>query len=51
MKAVLKDCSFSAKHNFKLLSMWKLIHKQGWIIVRGDKALIHIGGTIDCSAH
>ena len=51
MKAVLKDCSFSAKHNFNLLSMSKLIHKQGWKIVRGDDTLIRIengkGGTID----
>ena len=52
MRAVLKDCSFSAKHNFNLLSMSKLLHKQGWKIVRGDKTLIRIkngkGGTIDC---
>ena len=51
MKAVLKDCSFSAKHNFNLLSMSKLIHKQGWKIVNGNKTLIRIengmGGMID----
>jgi len=51
MKAVLKDCCCSAKHTFNLLSMSKLIHKQGWKIVRGDKALIRIehgkDGTID----
>ena len=51
MKAVLKDCSYSTKHNFNLLSMWKLIHKQGWEIVRGDKTLIRVenkkGGIID----
>jgi len=51
MKAVLKDCSFNTKHNFNLLSMSKLIHKQGWKIVCGDKTLIRIkngkGGTID----
>ena len=51
VKAVLKDCSFSTKHNFNLLSMSKLIHKQGWKIVQGDKKLIRIengkGGIID----
>ena len=51
MKAVMKDCSFSTKHNFNLVSMSKLIHKQGWKIMRGNKTLIHIkngmGGTID----
>ena len=41
-KAVLKDCSFSAKHNFNLLSMSRLLHKQGWKIVRGDETLIRI---------
>ena len=51
MKAVLKDCTFCAKHNFNLLSMLKLIHKQGWKTVRGDKTLIRVknekGGRID----
>ena len=51
LQAVLRDCSFSAKHNFNLLSMSKLLHKQGWKIVRGDESLIRIengkGGTID----
>jgi hypothetical protein len=51
MRAVLKDCSFSAKHNFNLLGMSKLLHKQGWKITRGDQTLIRIkngkGGTID----
>ena len=51
MKAVLKDCSFSMKHNFNLLSMSRLLHKQGWKIVCGDDTLIRIengkGGTID----
>jgi hypothetical protein len=51
MRAVLKDYSFSAKHNFNLLSMSKLVHKQGWKITRGDQTLIRIkngkGGTID----
>jgi hypothetical protein len=42
VKAVLKDCSFSTKHNFNLLSMSKLIHKQGWKIVHGDEKLIRI---------
>jgi hypothetical protein len=51
MKAVLKDCSFSAKHIFNPLSMSKLIHKQGWKFIRGDDTLICIengkGGIID----
>jgi hypothetical protein len=42
LKAVLKDCSFSAKHNFNLLSMSRLLHKQGWKIVRDDESLIRI---------
>jgi hypothetical protein len=29
LQAVLKDCSFSANHNFNLLSMSKLLQKQG----------------------
>ena len=33
MQAVWKDCSISAKHNFNLLSMSRLLHKQGWKIV------------------
>ena len=51
MRAVLKDCSFSKKHNFNLPRMSRLLHKQGWKIIRGDDTLIHIengkGGTID----
>ena len=51
MKAVLKDCSLSKKHNVNLLSMSRLLHKQGWKIIRGDDTLIRIenekGGTID----
>ena len=51
MKAVLKDFSFGMKHNFNLLSMSKLIHKQGWKIVHGDETLIRIenekGGKIE----
>ena len=42
MQAVLKDCSFSVKHNFNLLSMSRLLHKQGWKIVCGDESLICI---------
>jgi hypothetical protein len=30
LQAVLKDCSFSVKHNFNLLIMSKLLQKQGW---------------------
>ena len=40
MQAVLKDCSFNAKHNFNLLSMSKLLHKQEWKIMHGDETLI-----------
>jgi hypothetical protein len=40
MQAVLKDCSFNAKRNFNLLSMSKLLHKQGWKIVHGDETLM-----------
>ncbi len=51
LQAVLRDCSFSVKHNFNLLSMSKLLHKQGWKIVRGDESLIGIengkGGAIN----
>jgi hypothetical protein len=42
LQAVLKDCSFSANHSFNLLSMSRLLHKQGWKIVRGDETLICI---------
>ena len=42
LQAVLKDCSFSAKHKFNLLSMSRLLHKQGWKIVHGNESLIHI---------
>jgi hypothetical protein len=42
LQAVLKVCSFSAKHNFNLLSISRLLHKQGWKIVRGDESLIRI---------
>jgi len=38
----LKDCSFSTKHNLNLLRMSRLLHKQGWKIVRGDESLIRI---------
>jgi hypothetical protein len=51
LQAVLKDCNFSAKHNFNLLSMSKLLHKQGWKIMHGNETLIHIenrkGGAIN----
>ena len=51
LQAVLRDCSFSAKHNFNLLSMSKLLHKQGWKIIHSNKTLICIenrkGGAID----
>ena len=38
----MKDCSFSTKHNLNLLRMSRLLHKQGWKIVRGDESLIRI---------
>jgi hypothetical protein len=51
LQAALKDCSFSTKHNFNLLSMSKLLHKQGLKIVHGDESLIRIenkkGDVID----
>ena len=38
-------------HNFNLLSMSKLLHKQGWKITHGGESLIRIknekGGVID----
>jgi hypothetical protein len=42
LQAVLKDCSFSEKHHFKLVSMSKLMHKQGWKIVCGNETFICI---------
>lgn len=30
--AVLKKCSYNKAHNFNLLSMPRLLHKQGWKI-------------------
>ncbi len=51
LQAVLRDCSFSVKHNFNLPSMSKLLHKQGCKIIHGDETLISIenrkGGAID----
>ncbi len=47
----MKDCSYNAGHNFNLLSMSKLLHKQGWKITCGDESLIRVknrkGGVID----
>ena len=42
LQAILKDCSYNAGHNFNLLSMSKLLHKQGWKITHGDKSLIRV---------
>ena len=39
-QAVLKDCSFSVKHSFNLLSISRLLHTQGWKIVRRNESLI-----------
>jgi hypothetical protein len=51
LQAVLKDRSFCANHNFNLLSMLRLLHKQGWKIVSGNEYPIHIengkGDVID----
>ena len=51
LQVVLKDCSFIAKHNFNLLSMSRLLHKQAWKIVHVNETLIHIenrkGDVID----
>ena len=42
LQAVLKGCSFSAKHNFNLLNMSRLLHKQGWKMLCGNESLIRI---------
>jgi hypothetical protein len=42
MQAVLKECSYSKEHNFNLLGMSKLLHKQGWKITCSDESLIRI---------
>jgi hypothetical protein len=42
LKAVLHECSYNKEHNFNLLSMPRLLHKQGWKITQGDKSLICI---------
>jgi hypothetical protein len=36
MRVVLKECSHNKEHNFNLLSMSRLLHKQGWKIMHGD---------------
>ena len=51
LPALLKYCSFNGGHDFNLLSMSKLSHKQGWKITLSDKSLIRIkngkGGVIN----
>ena len=51
LQAVLKDCSFSVKHNLNLLSMSKLLHKQGWKIMHGNETVVCIenrkGGVVN----
>ena len=42
MLAVLKECSYNNAHSFNLLSMSRLLHKQGWKIMHGDESLICI---------
>jgi hypothetical protein len=39
MQAVQKECSYNKEHNFNLLSMSRLLHKQGWKITHGDESL------------
>ena len=39
MQAVLKECSYNKEHNFNLLSMSRLLHKQGWKITHEDESL------------
>ena len=41
MRAVLKECSHSKVHNFNLLSMLSLLHKQGWKIKHREESLIY----------
>ena len=51
LQAELKDCSYDGRDSFNLLSMSKLLHKQGWKITCGDESLIWIenrkGGVIN----
>ena len=42
MWAVLKKCSYNKEHNFNLLSMSRLLNKQGWKIMCSDESLILI---------
>lgn len=50
MKALLKE-RHNKVHNFKLLSLLRLLHCQGWKITREDKEVIHVenkqGGIIE----
>jgi hypothetical protein len=51
LKALLNECSYNKEHNFNLLSMSRLLHKQGWKMSQGDESLIRIengkGGVIN----
>ena len=51
MQAILKECGYNKDHNFTLLSMSRLLHKQCWKITCGDESLIGIengkGGVIN----
>jgi hypothetical protein len=47
LETVLKDCSFNKEHNFNVLHMSKLLHKQGWKIMLGDKSSIQIENNED----
>ena len=42
LRAVLKDCSYNAQNNFNLLSLLRLIHKQGWKVTKGDETGIKV---------
>jgi hypothetical protein len=50
-EAILKACSYNKGHHFNLLSMSRLMHKQGWKILHKDESLICIkdgeGGAIN----
>ena len=51
LRAVLTDCSYNPKNNFNLLSLARLINKQGWKVTRGDDTGIQVthasGSKID----
>ena len=42
LRAGLTDCSYNPKNNFNLLSLARLIHKQGWKVMNGNETGIQI---------